>query len=158
MSRKFKRSFIGYKQKDVIEEFEIQKADFDKLNSDYDEEILQLNNEINQLRQEIEKLQLDMTQRSEKKKKVQDILYNAHLDACMEIHEIEKKFEEMIQYKTNIIKNQQKKNLEIKVSINKLMKKLQWIIMDEDDREVKNYVSKEQKSENIFIRTKQGSS
>jgi hypothetical protein len=128
MSSEFNKAFIGYRRKDVIKELDFQKSEFEKLKNECDNELKSLIEENNRLKLEADRAQTESEKQLTISEKIKELLYAAHINACNSVYETGAKFEEMIQYKSNIVRNQQNKNVEIKTSINRLLEHLQRIV------------------------------
>lgn len=128
MSSEFNKAFIGYRRKDVMEELALQKAEFEKLKNECDNELKSLIEENNRLKLETDRAQTESEKQLSISERIKELLYSAHVNACNNVYETGAKFEEMIQYKSSIVRNQQSKNVEIRTSINRLLEHLQRIV------------------------------
>jgi hypothetical protein len=128
MKTNYKKTFRGYSFNEVnekITELDLEfKEEFNKYNSQLSIGIK--NN--NKLKQELEKLKLKMKSYKESKAKLQGALYGSFVQSFSKVYDSEKMLNEMIEYKTQILENQEKKESEIKASINKLLKEVDCIL------------------------------
>jgi phage shock protein A len=107
-----------------------EKSNFKDQYEKYEKELKQLEEENTKIKKEIKILEKEMDEYRELKEKIQVTLYNSHRDSCKEVYDTGKKFDDMVQYKTRIIKIQQSKNIEIKSSINTLLIKIKSILSE----------------------------
>lgn len=113
-------------EKLLIEEKNRFEIEFEK----YEREVSVLVEENKDIKEEIDKLEKELFQYKKLKEDVKSTLYKAHIDSCTEVYDTGKKFDDMVRYKTRIIKIQQSKNQEIKASINKLILKIKSILSE----------------------------
>lgn len=128
MEQSIKRSLTGYRPKDVNRHVNLKKEEFLQRYSNYESELKTLTQENDKLKEEVEALEIQMKEYKELRKKIEDILYKSYIDACTRTYETGRRLEEMMEYKMGIIRNQHHKNEEIKILINKLMKKVSSVI------------------------------
>jgi uncharacterized sodium:solute symporter family permease YidK len=76
----------------------------------------------------LEELELKMKSYKEFKEKLAETLYGSFVESFNKVYNSEKMLNEMIEYKTQILKKQEKKESEIKLSINKLLKEVDCIL------------------------------
>lgn len=128
MEENIKRSLIGYRPTDVKKYIALKNEEHLQKYSNYEKELTNLKEENVRLKNEVEALDKQMQEYKEIQKKIENILYNAHIDACTRTYETASRFEEMLEYKMTIIRNQHQKNEEIKTLISRLMKKVSSIV------------------------------
>lgn len=107
-----------------------EKNNFKDQYEKYEKELKKLEEENSKIKKEIAILDKEMDEYKKLKEKIQVTLYNSHMDSCKEVYDTGRKFDDMVQYKTKIIKIQQSKNIEIKSSINKLLIKIKSILSE----------------------------
>jgi len=107
-----------------------EKNSFHEEYGKYETEFQILSEENIKLKKEIEFLEKEMRKYNYMKENIQDTLYKSHMESCKEVYDTGKKFDDMVQYKTRIIKKQQNKNQDIKNSIDMLLKKLKSILVE----------------------------
>lgn len=130
MGDNFKRSFVGYKPKEVEIFLNGQNSEFEKLYREYTKELAQVNEENERLKDELENLKQEMSSYKTSRDKLQNILYSNYIKAATSLYEEEKRLEEMIKEKTSILEAQKNKNSDIKTSINKVMAEIKAIVED----------------------------
>lgn len=131
MNNKFKRSIIGYKKKEVQQAIEVENAEFEKLYREYKEELFKLINENQRLKGQAENLNNETFSYIFSKEKMQNLLYDTHMEALTSLFAAEQKLSTMIKEKTRLLENHQNKGETIKLSINNLLKDIEAIVEDE---------------------------
>lgn len=126
----YKKTLIGYKPKEVEKRIYFLNSSFEKEWNEYNKELVELLGENKKLKQEVEQLEAQMHSYKDMRKQLEEKLYRAHLSACCGVHETGGRFDDMLLYKVDVIKNQQKKSLEIKSSITRLLEQLREIVED----------------------------
>jgi len=113
-------------EKLITEENNAFKEEYEKCESEFQV----LNEENLRLKKEIELLEKEINKYKNIKENIQNTLYKSHIESCKEVYDTGKKFDDMVQYKTGIIKKQQEKNYAIKNSIDMLLKKIKSILIE----------------------------
>lgn len=128
MKTNYKRAFLGYSTKEVDERINGLDVQFKEELNKYNSELSVSMENNNKLKQELEELQLKMKSYKEFKEKLAEILYSSFVESFNKVYDSEKMLSEMIEYKTQILKKQEKKESEIKLSINKVLKEIDYIL------------------------------
>lgn len=128
MKTNYKRAFLGYSTKEVDERINGLDVQFKEELNKYNSELSVSMENSNKLKQELEELQLKMKSYKEFKEKLEEILYSSFVESFNKVYDSEKMLSEMIEYKTQILKKQEKKESEIKLSINKVLKEIDYIL------------------------------
>lgn len=128
MKTNYKRTLRGYSSNEVNEKITQLDIEFNEEINKYSSELSISIENNNKLKQELEQLKLKMKSYKESKEKVQEVLYGSFVQAFSKVYDSEKMLNEMIEYKTQILETQEKKESEIKSSINKLLKEVDCII------------------------------
>lgn len=128
MKTNYKRTLRGYSSNEVNEKITQLDIEFNEEINKYSSELSISIENNNKLKQELEELKLKIKSYKESKEKVQEVLYGSFVQAFSKVYDSEKMLNEMIEYKTQILETQEKKESEIKASINKLLKEVDCII------------------------------
>jgi hypothetical protein len=130
MGNRYKRSLIGYKPDEVRIRVEQISDEFDRKYDEQKQILSNLTEENVKLKEELEQLRRAVSEHKEPKLKMGELLYNMHIKASKVVYDADKKSKQIIQEKTDILRHQENKNLEIKLSINKLLKEVHSILED----------------------------
>ncbi|KZL92153.1 hypothetical protein [Clostridium magnum] len=128
MKTNYKRTLRGYSSNEVNEKITQLNIEFKEEFNKYSSELSISTENNKKLKQELEELKLKMKSYKESKEKLQEVLYGSFVQAFGKVYDSEKMLNEMIEYKTQILETQEKKDSEIKSSINKLLKEVDCII------------------------------
>lgn len=128
MKTNYKRTLMGYSPKEVEERINGLDVQFKEEFNKYNDELSVSIKKNNGLKQELEELQLKMKSYKEFKENLKEILYGSFVESFNKVYDSEKMLNEMIKYKTQILEKQEKKESEIKLSINKLLKEIDCIL------------------------------
>lgn len=130
MVNRYKRSLFGYKPDEVRSRVEQIGDEFDRKYDEQKQVLSNLTEENARLKEELEQLKLMVSEHREPRLKMGELLYKIHIRACRVVYDAEKKSEEVIKQKTDVLRQQENKNLEIKLSINKMLKEVHSILED----------------------------
>lgn len=130
MEKKWTKSFRGLNPKDVEKLIASTEKQFQEELNKLNTESSNLMKERESLKNEIGYLEEQMSGYNQLRKAVEETLYNAHIKASMEVYEKSKRFDDMIAYKTKIIRTQQNKNADIKSLITKLLDNVNNIVKE----------------------------
>lgn len=128
MGNKFSKSLFGYSKKEVNMVLENMDNEFDLTIKEYTQKESELKKENIKLISELNELNEKMKDDNYLDDKLSEILYNSHINSINKIYNAEKKFEEMINYKNEIIKNLEGKNEKINSDIRHLMDRINELI------------------------------
>jgi phage shock protein A len=125
---RFKRSFLGYKQDDVEKLIHQENRMFEEENVKLRKELASLIEDNKRLKENLNDIRQQMQVYKNLRKELEEQLYHTHIDASGIVYDAEKKYEEMIKQKVEMMQAQEKKNKEIQSSINKLIREIHSIL------------------------------
>ena len=103
MNKNFKKSLIGYKDRQVknqIKELNSKYEENLKVNKDQLSELIEVNQK---LKEEIGQLEVQLLKNKEIEQKIQETIYNRFIEDCEKVYSIEQKYREMVNYKKRIL-------------------------------------------------------
>ena len=127
MRRKFNSALIGYRLKDVDEKVTLLKEQYKNTMAEYENEQAKLLEEKRRLENEIEALESKLGDYRIRKRKLEEMMYDAFMEASLKVYRTEEQFDHMIQHKTQILKKQKDMNENMKHSTKKLLDQLKTI-------------------------------
>lgn len=130
MGIRFKRSFVGYKTKEVEKIIASINGEFEIAYWECNKELNIVINENQRLKEELETIKQQIGSFIALRSKLEEILYDVHIKSIAKLFNAERELEDMIEDKNNILLMQQNKNEEIKASINSLLNQVQIIVKD----------------------------
>lgn len=128
MGNKFSKALFGYSEKEVSRVLDNISDEFDLTIKEYNYKENELKKENIKLINEIHELNEKMKDYNNLNDKLSEILYNSHVNSANKIYNSEKKLDEMINYKNEIIKKLEEKNEKINSDIRHLMNKINDLI------------------------------
>lgn len=128
MENKFSKAMFGYNKKKVSEILDNMNDEFDLLIKEYEVKENELKKENMKLLNELKALNDEMKDADYLNDKLSEILYNSHIKAITPIYNEEKKFDEMVVYKSELIRGLQEKNEKINSDIKGLISKINELI------------------------------
>jgi cell division septum initiation protein DivIVA len=103
MNKNFKKSLIGYKDKEV-------KKQISDLNSKYEEDLKIYKDQLSELtklneklKEEVQQVQVQLLKSKEMEQKIQETIYKKFIEDCEKVYLIEEKYKEMVNYKKRIL-------------------------------------------------------
>jgi hypothetical protein len=124
----FKKRIIGYNPKQVKSSLKKEQDNYNKLIKEYELQLQHLKKEKNRLKRQIDEQETNTADNENLDVRLKDLLYNAHIDSCKRIVEMNRTFDRMIEYKLRILNKQADKNKKIKASINDLLSHVEAIL------------------------------
>lgn len=128
MGNKFSKALFGYSEKEVSRVLDDISDEFDLTIKEYTYKENELKKENIKLINEIDELNEKMKDYNTLNDKLSEILYKSHVNSANKIYNAEKKLEEMINYKNEIIKKLEEKNEKMNSDIRHLMNKINDLI------------------------------
>jgi hypothetical protein len=124
----FKRRIIGYNPTQVKGFLKKEQENYNKLIKEYELQLLHLSEEKSRLKKQISEQEINASEGNNLNMSLKRLLYNAHMDSCKRIVEMNRTFDRMIEYKLKILNKQADKNKKIKASINDLLSHVESIL------------------------------
>lgn len=124
----FKKRIIGYNPKQVKSSLKKEQDNYNKLIKEYELQLQHLKEEKNRLKRQIDEQETNTAENENLDIRLKDLLFNAHIDSCKRIVEMNRTFDRMIEYKLRILNKQADKNKKIKASINDLLSHVEAIL------------------------------
>lgn len=101
MRKIFKRAFFGYEPTHVRKKISILRYEYKNALEPFKEELRLLTNKNEELRLEIKEIKENLLESKNIELKIQEILYNAHIEAYSKIYDMEIKDDQIISEKKN---------------------------------------------------------
>ena len=102
MRKIFKRSFFGYEPYLVRKKISVLRYEYNNELEPLKEELRLLTNENEKLRLEVKEMKEKLLKSKEIELKIQEVLYNTHIEAYAKAYNMEDKNEEIVSKESNI--------------------------------------------------------
>ena len=104
MGTKFKRSFIGYKYREVQNQISELSLEYKKSLEICESQLNELIKENQKLKDEIQGIEFHLCKNKELEQRIEETIYKKFIEDCQKVYVIEQKYEEMVTYKKRILK------------------------------------------------------